>query len=258
MGEERGSSGPKPPAGPPRRPGGRVWGEKFRIMLRLIKHPDGGQWTGTKMERASGGRVGNTYFAALRDGHVEIPGADKIEAIAEAMGFPPALWFKDVAWWHELLERRQRGEDVARALRDDETDPPLAAGEAGELVGERLERLFRVVVNEETGEPYTNADVAASSRGRLTEADVEAIREGRDADPTWESVLALCDVFGVEPSYFTERAVAWRPSAGVLRGVEDQESYVTFRNSLNLSARSRSMLRILSEHLKESEEQKGE
>ncbi len=228
-----------------------VYGEKFRIMLALFAAPDGGRWSGLKMARATGGKVGDTYFSALRDGHVEIPGADKIEAIAGAMGFPPELWFRDVGWWRELLERRERGEDVAAEIVGEGAEE---LAERGGLISELLNRLFEAVPDEETGEPFTEAEVAARSRGRLSEEDVAAMREGRIVDPTWAQVLALCDVFGVDPSYWAQGALAWRPSAGVSRAFgEDQESYVTFRNSLNLSPRNRSMLRILSEHLKREE-----
>jgi hypothetical protein len=33
--------------------------------------------------------------AHLRKGHIENPGYEKLRAIAEAMGFPPELWFED-------------------------------------------------------------------------------------------------------------------------------------------------------------------
>lgn len=229
-----------------------AYSKKFRIMLRLMVHPDGGDWTGTKMERATGRKVQASYFTSLRDDHIEIPRADKVEAIARAMRFPPELWFKDLSWWEALYERSEAGEDVATTLER----PEERVG--GGRVSERLNRLLELAVNERTGESFSDAEVAELSGGRLREEDVAAMREGRVPDPTWAQVLALCDVFEVDPSYWSERTLSWRPSAELLRGVEDQDSYVVFRNSLRLSRSNRSMLRLLSEHLRQEEQGGGE
>ena len=76
------------------------------------------------------------------------------------------------------------------------------------------------------------------------------MREGNLADPTWAQILALCEAFEVDASYWSEKEVPWRPSPAVLRAAEDPDSYVTFQNSLKLSKNNKSMLRALSEHLK--------
>jgi transcriptional regulator with XRE-family HTH domain len=39
--------------------------------------------------------VTHSYVANLKGGRIENPGLIKLEAIAGAMGFPPALWFGD-------------------------------------------------------------------------------------------------------------------------------------------------------------------
>jgi hypothetical protein len=39
--------------------------------------------------------VTRSYAANLKDGRIENPGLAKLEVIAGAMGFPPALWFGD-------------------------------------------------------------------------------------------------------------------------------------------------------------------
>lgn len=221
-----------------------VFARKFRIMLEVISHPDGGKWSGVKMERATGGRVKSSYFSSLRDGHIHIPRVDKIEAVAEAMGFSPALWFKNLSWWQTLYQRWSEGGDVEPSLRGYEK------GSNGKRLGELLERLFKVKLNEETGRPFTNGEVAVKSRGILTEEDLAALREGRMANPSWGQVLALCDVFGVDPSYWTERKNPWGISETVLEAMEEQDSYMIFQNSLRLSEQSRTMLRLLSEHLR--------
>lgn len=222
-----------------------MYSEKFGIMLEVIGRPDGGKWTGAKMDRATGGKVGPSYFTSLRDGHIEIPRADKIEAIARVMGFPPELWFKDLSWWRRVHEQWERGESVHKKLRGDREladDSRLST-----LLG----RLFEVKTNGESGEPFTNAEVARSSEGILSEEEVAALREGRLKEPTWRQILAVCDVFGVGPSYFAqEPGLSWVPSRGVLDALDDQESYTTFQNSLKLPKEKRSMLKSLSEYLR--------
>lgn len=218
--------------------------KKFNIMLEVLAAPDGGEWTGTKMERATDGRVRTTYFASLRDGHTRIPGADKLEYIAEAMGFPVQLWFRSVEWWEELLGRWKDGEDVKPALAGQESN----VGEKS--LGGLLNRLFELKINDDTGESFTNAEVSEKSGGVLSVGDVEALREDRLADPTWRQILALSDVFEVEPSYWSRHRIPWRPSPGLMRAAEGEESYIIFQNSMRLSRRDRSMLRVMSEHLK--------
>lgn len=217
---------------------------KFNIMLKVLAAPDGGQWTGKKMERATGGQVRGTYFSSLRDGHTRIPGADKLEYIASAMGFPVQLWFRSVEWWEDLYERWKDGEDVRSDLAGQESE----TSEKG--LGRLLNRLFELKINEETGEPFTNAGVSEKSGGVLSVEDVEALREDRLVDPTWRQILALCDVFEVDPSYWSEHRIPWRPSPGLMKAVEGEESYVIFQNSMRLSPRDRTMLRVMSEHLK--------
>lgn len=227
---------------------GSVFARKFRIMLEVIPHPQGGTWSGTKMERATGGKVKTSYFSSLRDGHIHIPRVDKIEAIAEAMGFSPELWFRDLSWWQALHERLNEGGDVETPLRG------YRKRSNGKRLSELLERLFKVKLNEETGRPFTNREVAVKSGGILTEEDVDALRDGRMANPTWAQVLVLCDVFGVDPSYWTERKNPWAISESVLEAMEEQDSYMIFQNSLKLSEDSRTMLRLLSDHLRRGQQ----
>ena len=67
--------------------------EKFLRLLALYRKPDGGAWGGQELENATGGAVTRSYVANLKQGRIENPGLAKLEAIADAMGFPPALWF---------------------------------------------------------------------------------------------------------------------------------------------------------------------
>ena len=67
--------------------------ERFLRLLELYRKPDGGAWGGQDLENATGGAVTRSYVANLKQGRIENPGLAKLEAISEAMGFPPALWF---------------------------------------------------------------------------------------------------------------------------------------------------------------------
>ena len=67
--------------------------ERFRRLLALYRKPTGPEWGGQDLENATGGTVTRSYVANLKKGRIENPGLAKLEAIAEAMGFPPALWF---------------------------------------------------------------------------------------------------------------------------------------------------------------------
>ena len=82
-------------------------------MLALYRKPDGGEWGGQDLENVTGGAVGRSYVANLKKGRIENPGLAKLEAISEAMGFPPALWF-------ERVEEEGRAPDDALivALKD--------------------------------------------------------------------------------------------------------------------------------------------
>jgi hypothetical protein len=221
-----------------------AYNRKFNVMLRVMAAPDGGEWTGTKMQRATGGEVQTSYFSSLRDGHISIPRADKLDAISKAMGFPPHLWFKSVDWWEDLYDRWSRGEHLEEAL-----DKEHGEASEGDHLAALLDGLFEARRRED-GEPMTDAEAAAQSGGALSAEDVRALREGTMQDPSWTQILALCDIFEVDPSYWSRRRIAWRPSPGLARTAEDQESYVIFQNSLKLSEHDRGMLRTLSDHLR--------
>ncbi len=84
-------------------------------LLALYRKPDGGEWGGQDLENATGGAVTRSYVANLKKGRIESPGLAKLEAIAAAMGFPPALWFGGVEEGGHLPE------DALRAALKDGT-----------------------------------------------------------------------------------------------------------------------------------------
>ena len=67
--------------------------DRFRRLLALYRKPDGSVWGGQDLEDATGGAVTRSYVANLKNGRIENPGLAKLEAVSNAMGFPPALWF---------------------------------------------------------------------------------------------------------------------------------------------------------------------
>ena len=88
--------------------------ERFLRLLALYRKPDGGAWGGQDLENATGGAVTRSYVANLKQGRIENPGLAKLEAIADAMGFPPALWFGDAG-----EEGRAPDEVLLAALKDE-------------------------------------------------------------------------------------------------------------------------------------------
>ena len=96
--------------------------ERFARLLALYRRPDGSEWGGQDLERATGGVVTRSYATNLRKGRIGSPGLNKLEAIANAMGFPPALWFGEEG-------ERVENEALLAALED---------GTAREILGEIL------------------------------------------------------------------------------------------------------------------------
>ena len=90
--------------------------ERFEHLLDAYRHPDGRRWSGAELAKATGGVVHRSYVTNLRKGRIESPGLDKLEAIAKAMDFPPALWFEE-----DLARGSNTGADgdLVAALRDD-------------------------------------------------------------------------------------------------------------------------------------------
>jgi transcriptional regulator with XRE-family HTH domain len=69
--------------------------QKFERLLDAHRRPDGGRWTGQKLDEATGGVVTRSYVTNLRKGRIESPGYEKLAAVAKAMGFSRELWFEE-------------------------------------------------------------------------------------------------------------------------------------------------------------------
>ena len=87
--------------------------EEFRRLLALYRRPDGSEWGGQDLERATGGAVTRSYVSNLKNGRIGNPGLLKLEAIARAMGFPSELRFGP------MEGERVLGEALVAALKDD-------------------------------------------------------------------------------------------------------------------------------------------
>jgi hypothetical protein len=158
---------------------------KFESFLEKYRRRDGNRWSGPDFEAATGGVIQRSYVTNMRKGKMENPTYEKLAAISKAMGFPPELWFKEL---EELDATVQvEGDNDHRNLSD------------------RVNHLFEVMKNEQTGKSFTNTEVARASLGDLTEAEVEGIRTGGISNPRMSQVVALADVFGIHPSYFLDR-----------------------------------------------------
>ncbi len=214
-----------------RRVGCRVrMAEKFELLLDKYRRPNGQRWNGQELQDAAGGAVSRSYVSALRNGRIANPRFDKLRALAKAMGFPPELWFGNL----DTLR-------VSVGAKQDEGRGSIA---------ERLDRLFDIVRDDRTGQPYSEEDVARMSAGDLSEEEVEGIRSGRIANPTVDKLLALSEVFEVDPSYFLGREE--KPpllDAEAIRALGDAKSRVILHKSLDLSSGEKDMLIDMIEHL---------
>ncbi len=129
--------------------------EKFEHLLETYRHPDGRKWTGAELEAATGGVVPRAYVTNLRKSRIESPGYEKLSAIANAIGFPPELWFGDVGKLEEMpsahtlwfLGRDDKptllDEEVVEALRDETARAVLR--EVVRLPEEERRLILRIV-----------------------------------------------------------------------------------------------------------------
>jgi transcriptional regulator with XRE-family HTH domain len=65
------------------------------------RRDDGARWSGSALERATGGKVNASWVSKLATGKYEEPGFSKIVAMSHAMGIPLEAW----------LEEEERGRD---------------------------------------------------------------------------------------------------------------------------------------------------
>jgi transcriptional regulator with XRE-family HTH domain len=210
------------------------YAEMFKRLLEMYPHPDGGRWTGPRMEEATGGFVNASYFSNLLNGRIKQPGLDKLKAIAEAMGFPPELWLEEPERWGERLapDRRRPSPEASLA--------------------KLLDNLFESMPDERTGGALSEAEAARRSAGKLTAQEIRDMRAGKLTNPNMEQILALSAVFDVDPSYWFRRGKK-QPLVDqrTVEALRDQENRLLLHRSLDLSKDHKDMLLVLMEQLKE-------
>ncbi|MGB3633307.1 MAG: hypothetical protein WA982_04655 [Rubrobacteraceae bacterium] len=157
---------------------GLDYGKRFLYLKERHRKPDGSKWTHAEIERATEGFVRANYLTNLVHGRIRQPGTDRLQVIAQVMGFPYELWFRTQSP-HELS-----GEEGPRTLTA------------------RLEQLFDKRRNARTGRPFTTAEVAGLTFGALSEEQILAARNGMVEDLQGSQYLALSNVFGIDVSYW--------------------------------------------------------
>lgn len=210
---------------------GDIWARKFGAFLDRYPRPDGKRWRGVDFDRETNGYINGSYVTALSKGRIEEPGLNRLRRISEAMGFAFQEWFLPI-------------EDEPRA-------GPKELGFAGEdSIAARLNYLFEAITNDKTGAPFTDKEVAKQSLGRLSEEDVRRLRTGEAQDPSREILLALCDVFDVDFSYWDERADQLQLlSPDTLRALRDKESLAILHKSHALPDEDKSLIITVLEEL---------
>lgn len=199
--------------------------ERFEFFLANYTREDGSRWTMSEISAASKGRLKPNYLSVLRAGKVPSPGYEKLSAIAEVMGFPPALW-------HESEER-------------------LAGCGADSDVRARIEDLIENMPND-LGRPFTDEEISHRSGGALHKGEVAGIRSANIA-PTTGQLLALAGVFSVDLAYFTQEK---RPilSREAVEALAEEESAEIVHRTLALAAPDK---RLVLEMLKHLEQRSG-
>lgn len=181
--------------------------EKFERLLERFPHPERVDaptpqqraWRMSEIERATGGEVSSSWLSAFRRRKTKKPGMRMLDLIAQVMGFPFELWLTESGQWERILRERGAGYAAGGAVGH-----AVEVSEQGSVppLSELLEALIATITNRRTGNPFTNAEIAERSVGRLTEQDVADMRSGELDNPLRSQLLALCDVFGVNPSYW--------------------------------------------------------
>lgn len=180
-----------------------AWARTFAFVLDLYPPPGsvpGGYWSAEGIEEATGGFVKAAYFRALVEGRIYAPLDEALAAVAGAVGVEQHLLYRGVGWWEGVHADWGRGANLVRAIA-------AAEEEHAELRLSRFaNRLFERLGGKDD-RPGTDAELSASSRSRLTEEEVRAIRDGRLTSIPELKLLPFCEAFGVDPSY-------WRGSEG--------------------------------------------
>lgn len=210
------------------------YAELFRKLLEAYPLEDGTQWSGPRMEQATGGVVNSAYFSNLLNGRINQPGLDKLKAIAEAMGFPAQLWLEDPDTWGVSSSEE--------SIRFTSTSVSFS---------ELLKNLFESVPNESTGTSFTVAEMAERSGQKVTETELQQMLSGELETPSLETVLAISEAFGMDFSYWFRRNNGTPlVDDDIIEALQNEESRLILARSSELSKDQKDMLLVLMEQLR--------
>ncbi|MFE1444416.1 hypothetical protein [Streptomyces sp. NPDC058739] len=153
--------------------------------------------------------ISHQSVANIRDGAVTNPGIDSLRALANVFGVKPSYFLED--------------EEPGWPAPTDSTPEPTAA--TLELAT-RLNRLF-TTLHPKGRDPYTSQEAAEAITARgyaITEAQIEALRNGSWNPSRLRGFEGLADFFGVPIAYFVDHEVAARVSVdlGLVEQLREQ------------------------------------
>ena len=206
---------------------------RFKRLLKAFPRADGESWRPTEIEHATGGLVSRSYVCAIAKGKIKSPGVRRLSYIADVIGFPETLWYKEPRLWDEELDLYPnrvglRSLRTAQSLRTATPDPYegvlVPPPPVGRELAAMVEALFARYSDPQAGKRYEEREIASRSGGRLTAQEVRLMRIGQQVQvPRWEDMMALADAFGISlVHWFSEED---RPLAldvdGMIRVLED-------------------------------------
>ena len=207
------------------------FGERFRSFREAYRKPGGKKWTYVDIERATDGFVKANYLANLKAGRIRRPGIDRLCAISRVMGFPEELWLR-------------KGWEAATTVEGNGT------GEGRGTSAGKLNALFRVLTNRETGEPFTNKEVADLTLGKLDEQTIASARTSGATDLEGAQYAALAHAFGVDVSYwYAQPNEVTPPNPPILNAPKSVKAWVMLHKFGGCSERQRDLILALLDQL---------
>lgn len=227
-------------------PGSEV-AKRFVLLLEKFPRGDGEPWRPVEIEEATGHQVSGSYVVALKKGKFKRPGLKQLSLIADVVGFPFEPWRTEPEFWDEELKKHKvRGSLRGPLSFPEGTAVPLRRVPAGENLGRLVDDLFRNGKNPATGEPYTEEEVAARSRGRLSANEVRQMRRGEREEPPPElKLVAFSDVFDAPLSHWWSLECGAQPTICHFSPT-DQEVVEAYRS---LTIQDREVILAMMRHL---------
>lgn len=207
------------------------FGKKLARLLEIYRKPDGSKFRLKEIEDATEGFVSGRYLTNLKADRIRQPGHDRLAAIARVMGFPKELWVQDLQNWDQVLGRKEN-------IR------------SGSTLSNRLNLLFDIRINQETGEAFTNNEVAKVSEGQLTVEQLQDARAGETNDLSGAQYAQLSKVFGVNPSYWYA-AAEQRPNLDpeTVEALKNRKNFLMLSKMTECSEGEKDMLLTLVDQL---------